>query len=336
MKIGVVGKNSSLTEAQFQKWKTELTAEAEVFNLQLHFTKTANEDGKGTFAVEATASATPQVAPPAIAAAKDEQIPKGKGSPAAAPPAKTSTPKTVSTIAGLTTPPNNITAAQLKAVFPNADDAYLQQVADELNIDLASYGLDTALRRAHFFAQVRQEVGAGLQATEENLNYSPEVLVANFSYYRKHKDEADVDGYALDPATKRITRRAQQEKIANKVYANRIGNGDTASGDGWRFRGRGLIQLTGRANYASVSEQYKLLYPTSTMNLEASPERVKDFPFSVRSAVAYWIMKGLHVMADRGAADDDVNRITAVINKNTNSYEDRRTNFKLSLRAFQS
>ncbi len=94
-------------------------------------------------------------------------------------------------------------------------------------------------------------------------------------FYAKHKDEADVDGYALDPATKRITRRAQQEKIANKVYANRIGNGDTASGDGWRFRGRGLIQLTGRANYASVSEKYKLLYPTSTMNLEASPERVK-------------------------------------------------------------
>lgn len=233
-------------------------------------------------------------------------------------------------------PTDKITSAQLKAIFVEAEISGLQKVADELNTDLNLYGLDTVQRKAHFFAQVRQEAGPALQAQEESLNYSPNGLINTFHYYSIHKDEAMVDGYVKDTATKKITRSAQQEKIANKVYANRIGNGDVASGDGWKFRGRGFIQLTGRENYLNIGKQYKLLYPSNPVDFGVSPEKVKEFPFSVRSAVTFWILHGLHKLADKGVTSADVDRITAVINLKTESYQERQNNFNKSLHVFQS
>jgi len=106
---------------------------------------------------------------------------------------------------------------QIKAIFPMAADDYLAQVADELNNDLAAYGLGTVLRRAHFFAQVRQECGPGLEAAVESLAYSPTSLRATFGYYKNHPDEAVQDGYDRDPVSKKLRRAAAQEMIANKA-----------------------------------------------------------------------------------------------------------------------
>jgi predicted chitinase len=228
-----------------------------------------------------------------------------------------------------------ITKEQLKAIFPAGTADYLQQVVTELNTDLVKFGLDTTLRRAHFFAQVRQESGEGLEASVESLAYSPESLVKTFGYYKQHPTEATADGYDRDPVTKKIRRPAQQEVIANKAYSGRNGNGDIASGDGWRYRGRGLIQVTGRANYASIAKQCKLLYATDDVDFESSPDLMATFPGSVRSAVGFWILHGLHKLADLGDTDADVDRITAVINKATDSYSARRTNFTVALNAFQ-
>jgi putative chitinase len=226
-----------------------------------------------------------------------------------------------------------ITSNQLTNIFPGAASNYLQQVATELNANPAAYGLDSELRLAHFFAQVREEAGPGLEPAVESLNYAPTALQANFKYYREHPGEATADGYVRDPATRKITRPAAQQTIANKVYANRIGNGDTASGDGWAYRGRGLIQVTGRSNYAAMTAQYQKLYPGSDVDFENEPDSMVQFPNSVRSAICYWVENKLPALADRGASAADVDRITDVVNASTPSRQERRDNFTLAFNA---
>ena len=228
-----------------------------------------------------------------------------------------------------------ITATQLKVLFPGADSGYLAQVANELNTDLPTYGLDSGLRQAHFFAQVMQETGPGLDAKVEKLIYSPNALETQFKYYRNHPDEAVQDGYGKDPATNKIIRPANQEAIGNKAYGNRFGNGDVASGDGFRFRGRGFIQVTFRDNYAALANQYKTLYGASDVDFVANPDLVASFPGSVRSAVCFWIQHRLPALADHGSSDLNVDAITAVINENTPSYGERRDNFHKAIQVFQ-
>lgn len=233
--------------------------------------------------------------------------------------------------------PGALSAAALQLVFTQADAGFLQQVADEVNADPPTYGLDTALRRAHFFAQVRQEAGAAMTGTVESFNYAPDRLKVVFKYYKDHPDEATTDGREVDPKTKKVTRAADQETIANKVYGGRpgLGNGDAASGDGWSFRGRGLKQVTGRANYASTTKRYKLLYPGSAVDFEATPDLMAEFPYNLRSAVCFWIENGLHTLADAGGEPDHVDAITKVMNLYTDSYAARRAHFVTAWAAFK-
>ena len=228
-----------------------------------------------------------------------------------------------------------LTAEQLLKIFPSASKDYMQQVADELNTDLPKYGLDSRLRCAHFFAQTREEGGAALTAKVESLNYGEEGLKSTFKYYREHPAEAKDDAYERDAKTRKITRHAEEEKIGNKVYANLNGNGNLASGDGWQFRGRGLIQVTGRSNYKAAAAQYGKLYGDA-VDFEANPDKMADFPYTVRSAVCFWIEHGLQTLADKGETDATVDSITEVINLNTDSYANRRTNFKTTHDAFKA
>lgn len=229
---------------------------------------------------------------------------------------------------------NPITADQLSQLFPDADSDYLQQVADEINTNPSRYGLDTPLRCAHFFAQVMQEAGEGLEAQVENLNYSPKAL-SLFAYYVQHPAEAQQDGYLKDSTTGKITRAANQQVIANKAYANRVGNGSIASGDGWLFRGRGFIQVTFRSNYGALVTRYQDVYGDDGTDFVANPDLVATFPYSVRSAVCFWLQHGLQNLADQGSTPANVDAITAVINKSTNSYEARRANFQKAFSVFQ-
>jgi putative chitinase len=228
-----------------------------------------------------------------------------------------------------------MTAAQLSQLFPDAELDYLDQAAGELNTAPDKYGLDTPLRQAHFFAQIMQEAGLGLKSQVENLNYSPAALQATFRYYKLHADEADQDGYEKDPNTGKIVRAANQQQIANKAYANRNGNGDVASGDGWRYRGRGFIQVTGRGNYTTLTTEYQALYTAVEVDLGTNPELLENFPYTVRSAVCFWVQQGLPKLADQGGTDANVDAITAVVNKNTNSYGARRDNFRKAYPVFQ-
>mgnify|MGYP002652002814 CR=1 FL=1 len=145
-----------------------------------------------------------------------------------------------------------ITAADLGKLFPDAPLRRLDGLAAELTARQLTGKIDTPARRAHFFGQVRQEVGSDGRL-DENLNYSPAGLKALFSYFAKHPAEAELYG-------RTDKHPANPEAIANRAYANRNGNGDVASGDGWLFRGRGLKQLTGRANYRAFTQTHARLF----------------------------------------------------------------------------
>ena len=213
--------------------------------------------------------------------------------------------------------PDKITKEQLKKIFVKAKDDYLQQIADELNKDLAKFKLDTPVRRAHFFGQTRQETGPGAKGDAESLNHSSQGLINTFSYYQKHRDEARQDG-RQDLPNKRgpALTQAQQIVIANKAYgtgkqADRLGN--TIRGDGWTYRGRGLKQTTGRRNYENLSVSHKK-YWGEEINFIANTNLVAQFPYSVRSAVAFWLKNECWKAADKGINDAAIDAVTKIVN----------------------
>ncbi|HSR42552.1 MAG TPA: glycoside hydrolase family 19 protein [Longimicrobiales bacterium] len=186
----------------------------------------------------------------------------------------------------------------LKEMGVSHDDA--EQYIDQFEELLPKHGIaDSKTRLAHFFAQILHESGC-LRFDTENLNYSSEALRRVFGRHFPTQEEADA--YARRP-----------EKIANRVYANRMGNGDEASGDGWKYRGRGLIQLTGRDNYGAFAEWL-------------GDDRILDEPdlvaseYAVHSAVFYWDRNDLNRIADQ----DDVVAVTKRVNGGVNGLSHRR------------
>jgi putative chitinase len=226
-----------------------------------------------------------------------------------------------------------VSIAQLKLIFPDGETEDLAQVADELNMNAAACGLDTPQRLAHFFAQVRQEIGAGMDSLVESLSYSPAALIATYPYYANHRDQAVADGYDRDPVTRRLLRPALEENIANRAMSGRYGNGDFDSGDGWRYRGRGFLQITFRANYAAVTQQCEQIYPQMDVDFVANPDAAAVLPGALRVGVGFWMWKRLNLLADSGTEDADVDRITRVINSGMNGAEDRRANFRIAWNA---
>ena len=179
-------------------------------------------------------------------------------------------------------------------------DGDAAQYIPHLEEALPRHGIaESRLRLAHFFAQVLHESGC-MRFDMENMNYSSDALQKVFGKYFPTKEEADA--YARKP-----------EKIANRVYANRMGNGDEASGDGWRYRGRGLIQLTGRANYKAFAEWI------GNAHLMDEPDLVCT-EYAVHSAVFFWVTNDLNRFADR----DDVVGLTKRINGGVNGLAHRR------------
>lgn len=172
-------------------------------------------------------------------------------------------------------------------------DKYL----DALNAVLAAHGIDSEARIAHFLAQVMHESGC-LRLVEENLNYSAEGLRKTFRKY--FSTDAEAQAYARKP-----------ERIGSRVYGGRMGNGPEATGDGYRYRGRGLIQLTGKANYRSFSDWVGA-------DVVANPDWVAE-RYAVQSAVYFWEKNNLNALADI----DDLASITRRINGGLNGYEDR-------------
>lgn len=185
-----------------------------------------------------------------------------------------------------------------KAVIPDVNWDYAKQYIGFFDSVLPSYQINTPLRQAHFLAQVAHESG-GFKFVKENLNYSAKALYAVFRKYFPNLDTANA--YARQP-----------EKIANKVYANRLGNGSEASGEGWKYRGRGLIQLTGKSNYNSFSS-------SAGIDAVANPDLVATPEYALASACWYWKSRNINQYADA----DDIHMVTKRVNGGTNGLESR-------------
>lgn len=192
-----------------------------------------------------------------------------------------------------------LTYDQLLKINGNKNPEMCKYYIDALNKILPEYKINTKLRLAHFLAQILHESG-NLKYKSENLNYSAKALRSVFGKYFKTDEIANQ--YARKP-----------EKIANRVYANRMGNGDEASGDGWKFRGRGLIQLTGKINYTNCGQSIKL-------NLLNNPDLlINSAEASMKTACWFWYKNNLNELADK----DDIKNITKRINGGFNGLEDR-------------
>jgi len=158
------------------------------------------------------------------------------------------------------------------------------------------------IRAAHFFAQTSHETG-GFKAFSENLNYSAQGLQGIFGKYF--------------PGTLEESYARQPEKIANRVYADRMGNGNEASGDGWKFRGRGALQLTGKANYEAFA---KYLGNNEVME---NPDLVAT-KYSFESAMFFFERNKLWEICDKGINDAAILALTKRINGGTHGLEDRK------------
>ena len=181
-------------------------------------------------------------------------------------------------------------------------DAVIAMIPDTA----AKFQINTPLRLAHFLAQCGHESG-GFRATQENLNYSAKGLNGIFRKY--FPTEAAAAAYARQP-----------QKIASKVYANRMGNGSEASGEGYKFRGRGYIQLTGKENYTAFG---KSIGEDMTVNPDVVASK-----YALLSAAWFFSKNGLHKMADEGASDLVVTKITKRVNGGTIGLPDRIKHFK--------
>ena len=188
---------------------------------------------------------------------------------------------------------------KLKGHIPDAVIAMIPAVAQKFQID-------SALRLAHFLAQCGHESG-GFRLTKENLNYSAKGLMGIFKKY--FPTEALANQYARQP-----------EKIANKVYGGRMGNGPESSGEGAKFCGRGYIQLTGKDNYTAFGKSIG-------EDVCANPQVVAE-KYALLSAAWFFNKNGLHKMADGGATDAVVTSITKRVNGGTIGLPDRIKHFK--------
>jgi putative chitinase len=191
-----------------------------------------------------------------------------------------------------------VTVAQLQQIFPKAKAANLAAFCDEINEAAVEFEIDSPRRLAAFLAQCAHESGL-FAHVRENLNYSAQGLRGIWP--KRFPTLAAAQPYHRNP-----------QKIANKVYADRMGNGPEASGDGWSYRGRGLIQLTGKSNYIACSAGLEY-------DVVADPDYLETTEGAARSAAWYWYSRNLNKWADLG----DIKTMTKLINGGYIGLEER-------------
>lgn len=207
----------------------------------------------------------------------------------------------------------------VKTLFPATKN--IDEVVGIIEKYRMKFGLDTGLRLAQFLSQVREEVGSEFKVVRENLNYKEEVALKLF----KNMTAADAEQYARDEDTP----VADQIAIANIAYANKLGNGKADSNsngrldtedDGWKYRGAGCLQITGKSNFEEVQKRC-----VKYAGREMDPNTLEGF---IVFGMAFWLQHDLYRLADRGTDLSVVDAITAKINKYTTSYDKRRQYFE--------
>jgi putative chitinase len=187
-----------------------------------------------------------------------------------------------------------ITTEQIAAAC-GTSTAHADLWCDALNVAMAQFSINTPARQAAFLAQIAHE-SARLSAVQENLNYGAAGLEVTFP--REFATE-EAQTYARHP-----------EAIANRAYAGKNGNGDEASGDGWNYRGRGLIMTTGRANYLHCRDKLTELLGASVPDFIEQPDQVATPQWGAMCAGLFWLQTNCNALADAGNFD----AITRAIN----------------------
>lgn len=208
------------------------------------------------------------------------------------------------------------TADKLKACVPS--NPRITDWFDEMTRTLPEYQITTWQRVAQWIAQVGHESGS-FQTVTENLNYRTTALTAMFG---NRISAADANKFGRDDAK---GQKANQEAIANCIYGGDWGKrnlGNTQPGDGWKFKGRGLIQVTGRSNYTACS---KALYGDENVLLN-DPNILSEPDGAIRSACWFWNSRKLNALADK----EDIEGVTKLINGGTNGMDDRRARYALA------
>ena len=196
-----------------------------------------------------------------------------------------------------------ITQQQLAQILPG--NPYIEHWCDALNKILPDYDISTPHRTAAFLAQCAHESG-GFTALHENLNYKAESLC---KVWPRYFNTSNANDYAHQP-----------EKIACRAYAGRMGNGNEASGDGWSYCGRGLIQLTGKNNYQAFADSIET-------DISQIPAYLQTFEGAIQSACWFWENNNLNACAD----SNDIVKMTKIINGGTLGLDDRTARYNHAL-----
>ena len=205
------------------------------------------------------------------------------------------------------TPPTPVAADQLRAIMPHAGAA-ADRYADAVNQAMTAHGINTPERRAAFLAQVATE-SRDLHDVVERMDYASAQRIQRV-WPRRFHTEAEAAPFVHDP-----------EALANRVYAKRGGNGDEASGDGFRFRGRGLIQVTGRDRYRRLG-------------FEDSPEALAEPENAANSAAAYWQDEGLNERTSRVLDRAQLDAVSRTVNGGDTGLQERWNAYQRALDAF--
>mgnify|MGYP006369044761 CR=1 FL=1 len=203
----------------------------------------------------------------------------------------------------------------VKTLFPATKN--IDEVVGIIDKYRMKFGLNTDMRLAQFLAQVREEVGPEFKVIRESLNYKEEAVLKMWP----NRVSVDLGGRR---AIKKDTPKANQEAIANLAYANRLGNGAAdsdndgdmdANDDGYKYRGAGCLQITGKSNFAEVQKRC-----VKYAGKEMDPNTLEGF---IVFGFSYWLWRDCYKAADTGDAD----KVTAIINKHTESYAKRKEYF---------
>lgn len=217
-----------------------------------------------------------------------------------------------------------ITVELLRAADSSNPDSYYASIVDAMDSYAQSYAVDTALRVAHFLSQIGHE--SGFRAVEENGSYGEQRMHQIFGCkggsknYDAARDDCTLGRLRDKLWTEPATYARNPKNLLSYAYASRLGNGDEASSDGYHYRGRGMIQLTGKANYAAFTAAHNAKNPDEQRSFVDDPDLIVTMPkFGVESAFFFWDARGLNAIADR----DDATAVTIAVNGGTNGLPDR-------------